>query len=113
MPVRPTCLVVITYVQALTPIIGVIPITVVIVFVSFGIQNEYMSVYSSLGMTFITLLNPMVTMYFVRSYRHGLLRTLRMPGVASMSSTVHSSKQQPVETIRELSVEPTATAYEQ
>ena len=80
-------------------------------FVSFGIQNEQMSVYSSLGMTIITLLNPIVTVYFVRSYRRGLLRILRLPaGLASTSAVGNSSKpQQPAqESNKDLSMNPSA-----
>lgn len=43
------------------------------------------SAYLSLGMTVITLANPIVTMYFVRPYREGLLYMLHIRKKAAVT----------------------------
>ncbi|KAH7695950.1 hypothetical protein AAVH_36984, partial [Aphelenchoides avenae] len=64
---------------AVTPIGGVVPTAALIACISLQIYNGPFSAYTSVGMSFITLVNPIVTIACVRTYREGLLDLLRLP----------------------------------
>ncbi|KAH7696974.1 hypothetical protein AAVH_35945, partial [Aphelenchoides avenae] len=63
---------------AITPLCSFIPTALMIASGALQIPLGSASAYMSLGMTTITLANPLVTMYFIRPYRNGLLRLLRL-----------------------------------
>ncbi|KAH7710580.1 Protein Y9C9A.5 [Aphelenchoides avenae] len=63
---------------AITPLMGIIPTGIMISSAALGIKNGPISAYMSIGMTVITLANPIVTIWFVRPYRDGLLHVLRI-----------------------------------
>ncbi|KAH7721300.1 hypothetical protein AAVH_11263, partial [Aphelenchoides avenae] len=61
---------------ALTPLCSIIPSAIMVGSNALQIPlplGHTVSAYLSLGMTVITLANPIVTMYFVKPYRQGLM----------------------------------------
>ncbi|KAH7721033.1 hypothetical protein AAVH_11500 [Aphelenchoides avenae] len=75
---------------ALTPLCSIIPTAIMIGSNAMQIPlGHTVSAYLSLGMTVITLANPLVTMYFVPPYREVLLCMLRLRKKAVV--TPHSS----------------------
>ncbi|KAH7715107.1 CRE-SRD-32 protein [Aphelenchoides avenae] len=59
---------------ALTPLCSIVPSSIMVGSNALQIPlGHTVSAYLSLGMTVITLANPIVTMYFVKPYRQGLL----------------------------------------
>ncbi|KAH7702343.1 7TM GPCR protein [Aphelenchoides avenae] len=81
---------------ALTPLCSLIPTAVMIGSNALQIPlGHTISAYLSLGMTIITLANPIVTMYFVRPYREALLNMFCCPrrvAPYSQSTTVICGK---------------------
>ncbi|KAH7716215.1 7TM GPCR protein [Aphelenchoides avenae] len=63
---------------AITPLLGLIPTAIAILAAALNIPDAAISVYASLGMTAVTVINPIMTTWVVRPYRRGLGRLLRL-----------------------------------
>ncbi|KAH7695205.1 7TM GPCR protein, partial [Aphelenchoides avenae] len=63
---------------AISPLCSLVPTALMIGSNALQIPLGPVSAYISLGMTIITLANPLVTVYFVKPYRDGLLCLLRL-----------------------------------
>ena len=77
--------------QAVTPLLGIIPTGIMISTAALGINNGPISAYMSIGMTIITLVNPLVAIFFIRPYRNGFIRLLhirRKSHVTPLTTTV-------------------------
>ncbi|KAH7707757.1 hypothetical protein AAVH_25000, partial [Aphelenchoides avenae] len=81
---------------ALTPLCSIIPSAIMVGSNALQIPlGHTVSAYLSLGMTVITLANPIVTMYFVKPYRQGLwylLGVRKRPVVTPHGTTIAGSE---------------------
>ncbi|KAH7722480.1 hypothetical protein AAVH_10006 [Aphelenchoides avenae] len=74
---------------AVTPLLGIIPTGIMISTAALGINNGPISAYMSIGMTIITLVNPLVAILFIRPYRNGFLRLLHIRRKYTVVYSIH------------------------
>lgn len=64
--------------QAITPLFSIVPNVVMITADVLEMHLGPITAHLSIGMTIITLANPITAIYFIRPYREGLLEMLRI-----------------------------------